>query len=65
MATDEFEELHPGAQVEVRGHYLATWSSGFQVAIRTPGGYIVRRNADQALLPEVFRDDEVRRVTPG
>ena len=56
-------ELHPGCRVEVRTHFLSTWTRGFEVAIRTPNGYIVRRNTDQALLPEVFHDDEVRRRT--
>jgi len=48
----------------VRNHYLATWSRGFEVAIRTPTGYIVRRRSDQTLLPEVFHDEEVRRAGP-
>jgi hypothetical protein len=63
MSIGPFDELHPGCQVEVRNPFLATWAAGFQVAMRTPTGYIVRRNFDQALLPETFYDHEVRRVT--
>jgi hypothetical protein len=65
MAIGPFDEPHPGCQVEVRNHLLATWAAGFQVAIRTPAGYILRRNSDQALLPETLYDNEVRRLTPA
>jgi hypothetical protein len=36
------------------------WCHGFEVADQVDGGYVIRRVSDEAMLPEVITDDEVR-----
>ncbi len=52
------DDLRPGQRVEVRNR--GSWSGGFEVVDGVDGGYRVRRRSDGAVLPDVFRGDEVR-----
>jgi hypothetical protein len=51
-----------GTAVEVRDRFCSIWCPGFVVAGSTDTGYLVRRTADQYLLPVPFAADGVRRV---
>jgi hypothetical protein len=53
-------QLDVGAAVEVRNRFVGMWCHGFEVADQVDGGYVVRRVSDEAMLPEVITDDEVR-----
>jgi hypothetical protein len=57
--------LPPGTRVEVRNGFDGSWSRGFEVEARAPGGYQVRRLSDEEVLPRVFVDDAVRRERRG
>jgi hypothetical protein len=52
----------PDRAVEVRSRYVGAWASGFEIAETTHEGFRVRRQLDGALLPAVFRPDDVREV---
>ncbi len=60
------DDLRPGQPVEVRNRFDGLWSGGFEVVEGVEGvegvdgGYRVRRRSDGAVLPGVFRGDEVR-----
>jgi hypothetical protein len=56
------ESLPTGIPVEVRNRFDASWSSGFEIAATTPGGYWLRRRSDQYVLPAAFAAGELRRV---
>jgi hypothetical protein len=56
------ESLPTGIPVEVRNRFDASWSSGFEIAAMTPGGYWLRRRSDQYVLPAAFAAGELRRV---
>ena len=55
--------MHSGVPVEVRRRYDGGWSHGFEIAEQTgPGGYLVRRLSDGAVLPAEFSPEDVRQV---
>jgi len=54
--------LSVGTSVEVRERFCGRWSRGFRVAEASTDAYLVRRNADQSLLPVSFASDEIRRA---
>ena len=49
-----------GARIEIRNIYLQRWSRGFQVAAIIADGYLVRRLADNFILPRAFGPDDIR-----
>ena len=53
-------DLRPGRSVEVRNRFDGSWSGGFEIVEWVDGGCRVRRRSDGAVLPGVFRGDEVR-----
>ncbi len=57
------EQFTPGTPIEVRDHFCELWCSGFEVADATDRGYVVRRIADNYVLPLPFAAQEVRRVS--
>ena len=54
------DDLRPGRKVEVRNRFDESWSGGFEVVEEVDVGYRVRRRSDAAVLPGVFRGDELR-----
>ena len=54
------EELAPGAEVEVRTHYQASWARGFEIAFVEGDRVRVRRRSDGSLLPTAVDRAEVR-----
>jgi hypothetical protein len=54
------DDLRPGRKVEVRNRFDGSWSGGFEVVEEVDVGYLVRRRSDGAVLPGVFRGDELR-----
>jgi hypothetical protein len=50
----------PGTPVEVRSRFDATWARGFVVAGMSPQGYAIQRLSDGAVLPAVFRPEDLR-----
>ena len=54
------DEPRPGRKVEVRNRFDGSWSGGFEVVEEVDGSYRVRRRSDGAVLPGVFRGDELR-----
>jgi hypothetical protein len=50
-----------GTKVEVRARFDGTWSQGFEIADVADDGYRIKRMTDGAVLPSVFRANEVRR----
>ena len=52
--------LERGARVEVRSGFDGTWQRGFVVHELTPGGYLLYREIDGSVLPEIAAD-RVRR----
>ncbi len=55
-------ELSAGTGVEVRNSFCAAWSGGFEVAVATSQGYMLRRVSDRYVLPVEFHSHEVRRA---
>ena len=53
-------ELGRGTRVEVRNHFISSWSDGFEVTRVLGDGYRVRRVSDHFELPATFPPDEVR-----
>lgn len=53
--------LEPGTRVEVRDAYVGGWNRGFTVEEAVDGGYRVRRQSDQSVLPAVLPASSVRR----
>jgi hypothetical protein len=49
-----------GARTEIRNIHLQKWSRGFQVAAIIADGYLVRRLADNFILPRAFAADDIR-----
>ncbi|HEY1738496.1 MAG TPA: hypothetical protein VGI86_07290 [Acidimicrobiia bacterium] len=49
-----------GTRVEVRNHFISSWSNGFEVTRVEGDGYRVRRVSDNVELPATFTPDEVR-----
>ena len=54
------DDLPPGRKVEGRNRFDGSWSGGFEVVEEVDVGYRVRRRSDAAVLPGVFRGDELR-----
>lgn len=54
--------LPVGTPVEVRDHFCARWSRGFEIAASRGDRYTVRRLSDGYVLPAEFADDDVARV---
>lgn len=52
--------IETGTVVEVRNRFTGDWSVGFEVVGRSNGVFQVRRLRDGAILPAVFRDEEIR-----
>jgi hypothetical protein len=56
--------MEPGTRVEVRSRFDATWARGFEIieAVDDDGvrRYRLRRRSDQAVLPVLFDEDDVR-----
>jgi hypothetical protein len=55
--------LHVGTQVEVRSTLDGTWQEGFVVQEVTATGYVLRREMDGALLPDLPHERVRRRRT--
>ncbi|HEY3833180.1 MAG TPA: hypothetical protein VGO03_12865 [Acidimicrobiia bacterium] len=53
-------QLGRGTRVEVRNHFISSWSNGFEVTGVEGDGYRVRRVSDNVELPATFMPDEVR-----
>jgi hypothetical protein len=53
-------KLGCGTPVEVRNHFISSWSRGFEVAEVDRDGYRLRRVSDRVVLPATFSPDEVR-----
>jgi hypothetical protein len=53
-------QLDCGTRVEVRNHFISSWSDGFEVTDVVRDGYRVRRVSDHVELPATFPADEVR-----
>jgi len=60
--TDPDDRLEPGTPVEVLSSFNQVWVGGFDVAAIVAGGYRLRRLCDQAVLPVVFAEDDIRPV---
>jgi hypothetical protein len=54
-----------GTRVEVRSKFRHDWVHGFEIADAEVDGYRLRRLSDDAVLPVVFADDDVRLPGPG
>jgi hypothetical protein len=61
-ASDEEDYLAQGVSVEVRDHFLGSWSRGFEVAGVEDGNYRIRRVSDGTVLPVLFPPEDVRRT---
>ena len=59
------EELAPGAEVEVRTRYQASWARGFEVASVDGDLVHVRRRSDGTLLPIALDRADVRQRGSG
>jgi hypothetical protein len=46
--------------VEVRNHFISSWSGGFEVSRVEGDGYRLRRVSDNVELPATFSPDDVR-----
>ncbi|MCL4449508.1 MAG: hypothetical protein M1483_05130 [Actinobacteria bacterium] len=53
-------ELTVGSKVDVRNHYLGSWTRGFEIADITDNGYTIRRISDKSILPGEFTADDIR-----
>ncbi|MDQ1437510.1 MAG: hypothetical protein QOK43_1139 [Acidimicrobiaceae bacterium] len=62
MAIDVNSLLVPGTAVEVSNLFTGTWSSGFRVVGREPGGYRLARQSDGSELPALFSPVRLRLV---
>ena len=60
MAGPDPHLLEVGTKVEVRSGFDHSWQPGFVVDDASPSGYVLRRQLDDALLPEIPHD-RVRR----
>ena len=60
FTADHTRTLTCGMPVEVRNHFISSWSDGFEVADVRGDGYRVRRVSDRVELPATFAPDEVR-----
>ncbi len=58
--SDTTRALGRGTRVEVRNHFISSWSDGFEVARVTDDGYRLRRVSDRVELPATFPPDDVR-----
>lgn len=56
-----FDDLHPGARVEVRNLFDGAWTQGFEIAEASGDDCHIRRLSDGSVLPRVFPRQEVRR----
>ena len=56
-----FDDLHPGARVEVRNLFDGTWTQGFEIAETAGDDCHIRRISDGSVLPRTFPRHEVRR----
>ena len=61
--TDISRSIAVGTAIEVRSHFRAKWSRGFEIAEETRDGYWVRRTSDRYVLPVQFSGHDLRRVT--
>ena len=55
--------MQKGDRVEVRSRFQREWSRGFEISEVVDGDsirYRVKRRHDEALLPSLFAEDEVR-----
>ena len=52
--------IQPGTRVEVKRRFDAKWSRGFEVLEHASGLYRLRRLSDNATLPVLFAEDDVR-----
>jgi len=55
------QPLDPGTPVAVYNASLASWTSGFEVAIRNDSRYRLRRLSDRVVLPTEFTGEDLRR----
>ena len=54
-------DLPTGVRVRMQNRLDGTWASGYRVIAAQPaGGYLVRRLADQSVLPIIFAEEEMR-----
>jgi hypothetical protein len=60
--SDGEDYLAQGVSVEVRDHFLGSWSRGFEVAGVEDGNYRIRRVSDGTILPVLFPPEDVRRT---
>lgn len=52
--------LQPGADIEVKTRFLASWTTGFQLAAIDDDGVWIRRRSDGAVLPVSVPFTDVR-----
>src|ERR1700736_6738245 len=52
--------LPAGVPVQVRNRFDGAWSSGFQLLVAQPNGYLVRRLSDGSVLPVAFAGADIR-----
>jgi hypothetical protein len=55
--------MRAGDRVEVRTRYDGSWAKGFSVAeVHGPADeqFLIRRDSDGAVLPQVFTEEELR-----
>jgi hypothetical protein len=50
----------PGTRVEVRDRFVHGWAPGFVVESAEHAQYRLRRISDNAVLPALFREEDVR-----
>jgi hypothetical protein len=49
-----------GSDIEVRSRFDGRWVKGFKIAAADHGCYLIRRVSDGSVLPEPFREQDVR-----
>ena len=62
MSIVSARDLAPGAEIEIRTHYRASWARGFEVASVAGDRVAVRRRSDGSLLPVAIDRDDIRRA---
>jgi hypothetical protein len=60
------DEIQPGTRVEVQSTFDRAWKRGFSVEETCRGGYRLRRQSDDSVLPTQFAREVIREESnPG